>query len=192
MKRTAIFGGSFNPIHNGHLHLAGEVLQQDLADEVWLMVSPQNPFKQQANLLDEQLRLRMAQLAVENTEGIQASDFEFALPRPSYTWNTLQLLNKEFADREFRLLIGADNWALFSKWAHSEDLIQNYRIIVYPREGNNIDCQALPSTVTLLQAQLFPYSSTEIRERLQQGGDCSEMLPQCVQDFIAERGLYKR
>ena len=98
MIRTAVFGGSFNPVHYGHINLAKEILRQDLADEVWLMVSPRNPLKQQADLLDEQTRLRLARLALAAVPGVFASDDEFSLPRPSYTWKTLDALRSKYPD----------------------------------------------------------------------------------------------
>ena len=190
MIRTAIFGGSFNPIHSGHVHLARQVLAAGLADEVWLMVSPHNPLKKQEGLLDEQARLRLARLAVEGVEGVQVSDFEFTLPRPSYTWRTLQALEKEYPGREFMLLIGADNWAVFDKWAHHEDLMRSHEIIVYPREGYPLHPEQMPDGVHVLHADLYPWSSTLVRERLAQGLDCTPYVPGKVLDEIARCGYY--
>ena len=109
MIKTGIFGGSFNPIHNGHLSLALQLKQRAGLDAVWLMVSPQNPLKQSSDLLDDDLRLHMARLAVEGVEGITVSDYEMHLPRPSYTWNTLEALSKDYPERQFVLMIGGDN-----------------------------------------------------------------------------------
>lgn len=190
MIRTAIFGGSFNPIHSGHVHLARQVLTAGLADEVWLMVSPHNPLKQQSGLLDEQARLHLARLAVEEVDGVQVSDFEFTLPRPSYTWRTLQALDEQYTDRKFLLLIGADNWAVFDKWAHHEDLIRNYEIIVYPRDGYSLHTEEMPLGVHVLHADLYPWSSTLVRERLAHGLECSAYVPEKVLEEIARCGYY--
>ena len=108
MKRIGIFGGSFNPVHLGHTALAAYICEQGLVDEVWMMVSPQNPLKQNLELLDEQHRLAMLQLAVAPYPTLRACDFEFTLPRPSYTYHTLQALRKAYPDHEFSLIIGEE------------------------------------------------------------------------------------
>ena len=176
MIKTGIFGGSFNPIHNGHISLARQLREKAGLDEVWLMVSPQNPLKQSADLLDDQQRLTMARLALEGVEGIVACDYEMHLPKPSYTWNTLQALSKDYPDREFVLLMGGDNWDLFDRWYHYEDIKENYEIVVYtrtPGESGYIDI-----------------SSTEIRERIKAGKSIRRMVPKAVADYIRKEGLY--
>ena len=114
--KTGIYGGSFNPIHNGHIAIARKMTELAGLDEVWLVVSPQNPLKERGDLLDDRLRLEMTRMALAPYPKLKASDFEFALPRPSYMWNTLQALSAAHPDREFTLLIGADNWEVFSRW----------------------------------------------------------------------------
>ena len=191
MKRTAVFGGSFNPVHLGHLNLAKEILRQDLADEVWLMVSPHNPLKEQADLLDEQTRLRLTRLACTAVPGVFASDEEFSLPRPSYTWKTLDALRSKYPDRAFFLVIGGDNWQLFQRWARADYIIANYPIIVYPRPGYDLDEQVLPPSVRVLRSvPLFPYSSTEVRAALRSGADVSAMVPPEIEKAIKFEILY--
>ena len=182
LKRVGIFGGSFNPIHNGHIALAQTVIAQNLADEVWLMVSPQNPLKAQTDLVDENQRFALAQKALVEVEGVSASDFEFPLPRPSYTWQTHEALRYEFPRIEFSLLIGGDNWVVFDRWANGEEILRHHRLIVYPREGSPIDSNTLPSQVQLLEAPLFPYSSTDIRKAIRNNEDTSAMLPAVILD----------
>ena len=133
MKRIGIFGGSFNPIHLGHTALAAYICEQELVDEVWLMVSPQNPLKQNRALLNEAERLAMARLATAPYPMLRACDFEFTLPRPSYTYHTLQALCKAYPDCEFSLIIGEDNWQCFDHWYRGEDIARETPIIVYPR-----------------------------------------------------------
>ena len=176
--RTAIFGGSFNPIHRGHIALADFVVQGGWTDEVWLLVSPQNPLKAAAGLLPEQLRLALAQQATGNYDRIKVSDFEFHLPRPSFTYKTLAALRESHPDRSFQILIGADNWSCFNRWARHEELLRDYELLVYPRQGYDIQTASLPPNVRFVLAPLFPFSSTQLREMLLRGEDLSGILPQ--------------
>ena len=116
MKRIGLFGGSFNPIHLGHLALAKAICDSEMLDELWFMVSPQNPFKVNMTLLDDNKRLEMVKLAVEGNDKLVACDFEFEMPRPSYTYHTLNALRKVYPDCQFELIIGADNWFKFTHW----------------------------------------------------------------------------
>ena len=187
--RTVIFGGSFDPIHVGHLSLASEVVASGLADEVWFLVSPQNPHKEACRLSDENVRMQMVRLAIEGNENFKASDFEFTLPRPSYTINTLSALEKAFPDREFVLLIGADNWEKFDRWYRHEEILARYEIIVYPRE-NSLKPE-LPAGVTWLSAKLHDVSSTQIRELVAKGCSISGLVVSAVQVFIDKNNLYR-
>lgn len=188
--RTAIFGGSFNPIHRGHIALARQVVEQGLADEVWLLVSPQNPLKQQSDLLPENTRLHLARLALDGIDGVEASDFEFSLARPTYTWKTLDALRTTYPERSFSLLIGADNWLLFNRWAHYEEILQSTPLLIYPRPGYELNPAQtplpLPSSARLIEAPLFPFSSTDVRRAIRSSADCSEMLPQSAAEAIVE------
>ena len=189
MIRTGIFGGSFNPIHNGHINLAHYLLQEEKVEEIWLMVSPHNPLKDSNNLLDEHLRLEMASKALRKYEKIAACDFEFHLPRPTYTWRTLCELKKAYPNREFILIIGADNWHVFHKWAHYEDILHHHSILIYPREGYTIENKELPHGVEYVNAPLFPWSSTEIRQLWNEGGDISPMVPPEIVSILKERKM---
>ena len=186
---TVIFGGSFDPIHKGHLSLAAEVCRRGLAAEVWFMVSPLNPHKAGNNLTPEELRLRMVQLATEGEPSFAACDFEFNLPRPSYTVNTLAALAEAYPEREFLLLVGADNWEKFHKWYKWEDILAQYKIIVYPRGCE--EAPALPANVFWLAAPLHNVSSTMVRDSVARGEDISSFVPAAVQEFIEENNLYK-
>ena len=182
--RTGIFGGSFNPIHNGHIALARQLREVAQLDEVWLMVSPQNPLKQQEGLLADDLRLQMAQMALKDDPFIKVSDYEFHLPRPSYTWHTLQSLQRDNPDREFVLLVGGDNWERFPFWYRSDDIVSNYRLVVYPRRGSDIDIAALPPTVTVVEAELLDISSTDIRRRVRSGMPITGLVPDNIVDAV--------
>ena len=171
MKRIGIFGGSFNPIHTGHIALAQAVQKQCGLDEVWLMVSPQNPLKRNdSDLLDDSLRFAMAQRALKSVEGVVACDYEFHLPKPSYTWNTLQHLAKDYPDYTFILLIGGDNWAHFQRWRHWQDILWHHDIIVYPRDE-------YPGTIDV---PLLPVSSTEIRQKVRAGESIKGLVPENI------------
>ncbi len=176
MTRIGIFGGSFNPIHNGHIALAKAVLEQCGLDEVWLMVSPQNPLKQEADLLADNLRLEMAQRALEGVHGIKACDYEFRLPKPSYTWNTLQHLSRDYPEHQFVLLIGGDNWAHFERWRHWKDILWHHDVIVYPRD----EYQGTISVPLLL------VSSTEIRQKIRAGESIKGLVPDGVIPLVEQ------
>ena len=221
MKRIGIFGGSFNPIHLGHTALATYICEQGLVDEVWFMVSPQNPLKRDLTQLDENERLTMARLAVASYPMLQVSDFEFTLPRPSYTFHTLQALRAAYSDYEFTLIIGEDNWQNFHRWYRGEDIARETSIIVYPRDVEGElkvfsamqDCVlssgsgAAGTSVAMTETsasqgnllrqfvrrslpKLFPYSSTEVRQRIAAGQDTSHMLHPDVNAYIQHHRLY--
>ncbi len=178
-----IFGGSFNPIHFGHIGLAKWVLTHTPADEVWLMVSPNNPLKEASTLADEQARFAQVQQAVEEANNslgatlkgedphkrLRASDFEFGLPRPSYTADTLRELQRTYPRHRFSLLIGEDNLKLFTRWREWQFILQNFTVYVYPRHGSTNDPVNLPTAqaqiIYLHDAPYFDISSTEIREK---------------------------
>ena len=174
--RVGLFGGSFNPIHNGHISLALQLKEQAGLDEVWLMVSPQNPLKQSTDLLDDEQRLLMARLAVENVDGIVVSDYEMHLPKPSYTWNTLEALKRDYPDRQFVLMIGGDNWEHFDRWYRAEDIKANYEIVVYTRTPSD--------------EGYIDISSTDIRERIKAGKGIKRLVPKAVAELIKARGYY--
>ena len=190
MIKTGIFGGSFNPIHNGHISLARQLKEKAGLDEVWLMVSPQNPMKRQTDLLSDEARLQMARLALKHEPGIIASDYEMHLPKPSYTWLTLQSLSRDYPDRQFVLMIGGDNWAIFHRWFHADDILQNYQVVVYPRRDEQPVEKSLPVGVTIVEAELLDVSSTEIRQRIREGRSIQKLVPPSVAAFIKQEGYY--
>lgn len=185
--KIGIYGGSFNPIHKGHIKLAEIFLQQVGLDEVWFMVSPQNPFKINDKLLEDKLRLQLVKSALAGQKGMKACDYEFQLPKPSYTWDTLQRLSSDFPTYEFVLLIGGDNWQAFDKWYHAEDILANYRVDVYPRKNDETEekCSRIPSiNVTLLDIPLINISSTDIRERIEAGQSIKGLVSECIEKDV--------
>lgn len=175
--KVGLYGGSFNPIHNGHIALAEAFLRQAELDEVWFMVSPQNPLKANARLLDDKIRFKMVQKVLKHKRNLIACDYEFHLPKPSYTWDTLQRLSNDFPQHQFTLLIGSDNWTAFDRWYHHEDILQNYKIVIYPRLGDEIGKNELPDSVSLLNAEFINISSTEIRECIANGKSIDHLVP---------------
>lgn len=189
-KRIGIYGGSFNPIHKAHIKLAKVLLDEAQLDEVWLMVSPQNPLKRQSDLLDDAKRLQLAQLALQNEERILACDYEFRLPRPSYTYDTMQALTADYPDYEFTLLIGGDNWQRFPQWYRHDELLRLYPIVIYPRQDSPIDAATLPPGVRVVKTPLMNVSSTEIRQRIREGKPIGRLVPRVVADIIKQEKLY--
>ena len=186
-----LFGGSFNPIHNGHVWLAKALLLRAGLDEVWFMVSPQNPLKQNRQLLDDGLRFRMVQLALADEPWLRPCDYEFRLPKPSYTWNTLQSLKNDYPEHRFTLLIGGDNWQLFDQWYRHEDIVREYPIVVYPRQDAGAETlKADTPNVTFVKVPLINISSTMIRERLKQGKSVRGLVPGRVASVIEQEHLY--
>ena len=186
--RTALLGGTFNPLHNGHIAIARSVLEQGLADEVWMLVTPCNPWKKDQDLPDDRLRYEMVAQAVKDMEGIHASDYEFKLDKPSYTANTLRHISADYPDRKFILTIGADNWVKFNEWREYDFILANYPIIVYPRKGYPIE--NLPQNITLLDCPLMDISSTQIRQMVKDGLSINENVPASVARTIKEKKLY--
>ncbi len=185
--RTGIFGGSFNPIHVGHVALARELLRQKGLDEVWFVVSPLNPFKAVAtDLLSDELRLAMTRRALQGEAGMVASDYEFHLSKPSYTWHTLQCLTRDYPDRDFVLVIGADNWAAFDRWANTDYILSHHEIVVYPRQGYAVDAAQMPQGVTLLDMPLYEVSSTEVRQRVAEGRPVKGLVPSSVEEMVCQ------
>lgn len=178
--KIGIFGGSFNPIHNGHIALAKKIKELAGLDEVWFIVSPHNPLKDADKLMSDELRLKMARTALEGEEGLMASDYEFHLPRPSFMANTLRSLSNDYPDSEFTLIIGADNWLCFDKWHEHDFILNNFNIAIYPREGCYINTEKLPVNVSLFNTGLYNISSTQIRHLIEEGKDYSGLVPACV------------
>lgn len=171
MARIGIYGGSFNPVHFGHVGLAKWVIEHTDLDELWLLVSPNNPLKPAGILAPEQERLEAVREAIKDIPGVIASDFEFSLPRPSYTANTLRTLQKAYPQHEFTLVIGEDNLAIFDQWREHDYILENFRIFVYPRNLNNPSTPnnpIIPNTkkgvLYLKNAPLFDISSTILRD----------------------------
>lgn len=191
--KIGIFGGSFNPIHSGHAIIAHHIISSGAVDRLWLMVSPVNPLKvgleQQVADTD---RLRMVEMVTRPLENVETSAFEFTMPKPSYTIDTLNALQAKFPDDEFYLVTGADNWVIFERWRNSEEILAKYHLLVYPRLGYDVVIpEELRDRVTLVDAPIIELSSTAVRERLAQGLSARYYVPDEVSSYIERKGLYR-
>ncbi|MEA4974235.1 MAG: nicotinate (nicotinamide) nucleotide adenylyltransferase [Paludibacter sp.] len=189
--KIAIYSGSFNPIHLGHQKLAEYLIDQQLVDEVWFVVSPCNPLKDPASQLDEFMRLDMVVEAISGNPKLKASDVEFTMPVPSYTIDTLHQLTKLYPQHEFALMIGSDNAVIFNQWKNYQELLETYPVYVYPRKGYDFYTVAdVYPQMQLLDTPYYDISSTQIRKLIQQGEDVSRWLSASVIGYIRENGLY--
>ena len=188
---TALFFGSFNPVHTGHTQLAEYLIDKGIADEVWFVVSPCNPLKNQADLLDEYIRLDMLILAIQHQPKFKACDIEFDLPVPSYTIDTLHALSTQYPDKQFTLMIGSDNALVFDQWKNPQQILTEYPVLVYPRRGFDFsEVAALYPQMQLLDTLYFDISSTQIRAALAQKKDVTNWLHPSVLQYITENNLY--
>ena len=191
-KEIGIFSGSFNPIHNGHLIMANYMCEFTTLDEVWLIITPHNPLKNRTDMLDEQVRLKMVELAVEKYDNIKASDVELHMKRPSFTINTLEKLSHEHPECNFSLIIGADNWSFFDKWKDYNKIIDKFKIFIYPRHEAEVNIpESLRETILLVSAPLIEISSTFIRHSIKEVKNVRAFLPQEVYDYIESENLYR-
>lgn len=191
MRRIGIFGGSFNPIHVGHALIASYIVENSELDSLWLVVSPQNPLKEGCSLASDYHRLRMTELVSRRINNVITSAFEFDLPKPSYTIDTLNALREKFPEDEFYLVIGADNWCVFDRWKSGDEIVSKYHIIIYPRRGYDIIIpEEYSNRVTVVDAPLIEVSSTQVRERLSQMKSVSFYVPEPVERYIIENNIY--
>ena len=189
--KTGLFFGSFNPIHVGHLIIANYMANHVDLDEVWFVVSPQNPLKEKSSLGNVYDRLEMAKLAIENTSNIKVSDIELSLPKPSYTIDTLSYLKEKYPEKEFALIMGADNLASFKKWKNYEVLLKNYQIYVYPRPGADVSEWENHPSITFTTTPLMEISSTFIRKSLKEKKNVQFFVPDKVLAFIESKNMYR-
>jgi nicotinate-nucleotide adenylyltransferase len=188
--KIGLYFGSFNPVHVAHLIIASHILNETSVEKVWFIVSPQNPLKQQAALLNEYHRLHLVRLATENDARIKASDIEFSLPKPSYTVNTLAYLEEKFPEHEFCVVMGSDSFQNINKWKNHEIILERYEIFVYMRQGFEV-LPSQGSRVTIVDAPLLQLSATHIRKLISEGKSARYMVPDAVLEEI-DKGRYYR
>jgi nicotinate-nucleotide adenylyltransferase len=192
MKKVGLYFGSFNPVHIGHLGLANYLIDHNIVDELWFVISPCNPLKQQTELLDEHIRLKMLNLAIVGNEKLKTSDVEFSMSIPSYTIDTLEVLEARFPQKRFSLIIGSDNALLFDRWKNSQEIIDRFPVLVYPRRGYDFEqvARRFPQ-MQLLSTPYYDISSTEIRQNIAENKDVSTYLHPAVYRYILEKELYR-
>lgn len=187
-----LFFGSFNPVHIGHMALANYMLSFTDMDQVWLVVSPHNPLKQKKDLLHQNDRLHLVELAIDGHPKIRSSSIEFGLPQPSYTVNTLAYLKEKFPQHTFSIIMGQDNLQTLHKWKNAETLLNNHRIYVYPRPGSGKGQYDQHPHVHLTEAPLMEISATFIRSAIKEKKDVSFFMPPKVWQYIDEMNFYRK
>ncbi|MDR2383521.1 MAG: nicotinate-nucleotide adenylyltransferase [Prevotellaceae bacterium] len=190
---AVIFSGSFNPIHIGHLAIANYIVEFTSADEFWFVVSPHNPFKSKGELADFRHRLNMVRIAFEGLGlPVSVSDIENTLSQPSYTINTVNALAEKYPDKQWSLLIGADNLGSFHLWKDAAKIVEHHQLLVYPRAGfDNEDELYKKNNAVKLDAPIIEISSTFIRNNIPKGHNLRALLPKGVFEYIHEHGLYE-
>jgi nicotinate-nucleotide adenylyltransferase len=189
--KTGLFFGSFNPIHIGHLAIANYIVEYSDIDQIWFVVSPQNPLKKKKSLLADYHRLALVRQAIDGDFRFKASDIEFKLPQPSYTIDTLAYLNEKFPDREFVILMGADGLPTFHKWKNYKELAKMCKRYVYPRPGFDFDTLPDTENCIFLNAPLIEISSTFIRDSISSGKDMRYYLHDKTYTYLKEMHFYE-
>ena len=198
--KIGLFFGSFNPIHVGHLIIANHMVDYTDLDQVWFVVSPQNPFKAKASLLEDYHRLALVNIAIEGNKNLKASNIEFDLPKPSYTIDTLTYIKEKHPEHNFSIIMGEDNLRSFHKWKNYEQILENHQVFVYPRiltEGENTSqtpqiFQNHPKITLCSNAPLMKVSASFIRSAIKDNKDVKYLLTEPVHKYLQEMHFYKK
>jgi len=191
MKKVGIYSGSFNPIHHGHVILANYLVEFSDLDELWFVITPQNPLKKKEDLLDDDERLKMVQLAVGDDPRFHVSDIEMHLPTPSYTINTLTALSEQHPDCEFVFICGMDSLQNLKHWREYQKILDNYELLVFPREGYDGGELINYPSVTVLKTPIIEISSTFIRQCVKEGRDVRHFMPEKAFLYLKEQGFFQ-
>jgi nicotinate-nucleotide adenylyltransferase len=188
--KTGLYFGSFNPIHIGHLIIANHILNETELQEIWFVVSPQNPFKVSSTLLNEYDRLFLVQKSIEHDPRLKASDIEFSLSKPSYTSTTLAYLSEKYPSKEFSIIMGSDSFQNIGKWHNFRAIVDHYPILIYLRPGFSIE-NSLNATIQIMQAPLLEISATHIRSLIKEGKSIKYLVPEAAEYEITLNRFYK-
>lgn len=190
MKKIGLFFGSFNPIHIGHLIIANSMVENGPLDKIWFIVTPQNPLKHSKSLLHEFDRYDLVKTAISDNFKFEVSDVEFHLPKPSYTAYTLAYLAEKHPDKEFILIIGEDNLQNFAKWKNHDQILNNYKIYVYPRPSVTKQDTIRHKNIKLVEAPVLDISATFIRRQVRNNKSVRYLVPEAVEQMIKSKGFY--
>lgn len=187
--KIGLYFGSFNPIHIGHLIIANHIAYNKEVDEVWFVVSPQNPLKKTAGLLNEHHRYALVKMAVEDEKKLKVSNVEFNMPKPSYTIDTLLYLTEKYNNHDFTVIIGSDSYQNIEKWKNYKQIILNYNILIYLRPSYPVS-EKLPQNIKIVDAPLLEISSTQIRKNIKEKKSIRYLVTDKVLEEIEEKAYY--
>ena len=191
-NKVGLFFGSFNPVHSGHMIIANYILEYTDLEQIFFVVSPQNPFKEKANLLEEYHRLALVKEAIGDTDKYYACDIEFKMPKPSYTIDTLTYLKEKYPEKEFSLIMGSDNLKSFHKWKNPDQIIEHHKLYVYPRPGFDDSEFKEKKNIILIDAPLMEISSSFIRDAVKQQKDMRYFMPEKSWNYMKEMHFYEK
>lgn len=190
--KIGLYFGTFNPVHIGHMAIANYMVEFTEIQQLWFIISPQNPFKEEKHLLKDYHRLEMVSRAIDDDDRFRASSIEFKLPRPSYTIDTLTYLQEAHPNHEFYLLMGSDNLKHFHKWKNADLILQNHHVLVYPRPGNQLKNQSLHPHIHVVDAPLMEISASFIRQAIAKGKNISYFIPPKAYEYLREMNFYRK
>jgi nicotinate-nucleotide adenylyltransferase len=188
--KVGLYFGSFNPVHNGHLIIANYIANYSSLDQVWFVVSPQNPLKKSISLINENHRKHLIDLAIDNEKKLRSSNVEFKLPKPSYTIDTLTYLEDQYPKHEFSIIMGSDSFSNIKKWKNYQRLLERYEIIIYQRPGFMVASEVAQGKVRIMDAPLLQISSTIIRDMIHQKKSIRYLVPDVVKAEIETHQYY--